>query len=188
MKDLPKVGFVCTGETALELSGAICCVGRLMRYFNENGYMTGGCYSCIAPSKQIKLLKERIEHMCACNDVVVTVGCDGFRKNDVIADIVLSMGSRELTYFSCKLSADEYTDCETGKVYKCFPTMGVAAIYSSTLILCVSSDVAPTLGKISTIMPSLSFATRNVSKKEPAKSLELENLMSDFYLEGSFQE
>jgi hypothetical protein len=37
-------------------------------------------------------------------------------------------------------------------------------------------------------MPSISFAIRNVSKKEPAKSLELDELVSDFYLERSFQE
>ena len=39
MKDIPRVGFVCTGENALELSGAICCAGRFMRLFTENGYM-----------------------------------------------------------------------------------------------------------------------------------------------------
>lgn len=188
MKEIPRVGFICTGENALELSGSICCGGRLMRYFSDNGYMTGGCYSCISPSKQVSLLRERISNMCACNDVVITVGCDGFRQGDVVPDVVLSLGVRELPYFSCRLSADEYTDPETGKSFKCFPTRGVAAIHSSSLILCVSSDVLPTLGKLSSVMPSVGFAIGNVSKKAPAKSLELEDLVSDFYLERSFQD
>ena len=104
MKDIPRVGFVCTGENALELSGAICCAGRFMRLFTENGYMTGGCYSCISPSKQMSLLKERIGHMCACNDVVVTIGCDGFRTGDVIPDIYFRSATESFSTFreSCR--------------------------------------------------------------------------------------
>lgn len=188
MKEIARVGFVCTGENALELSGAICCCGRLMRYFSEKGYMTGGCYSCISPSKQMSLLRERILNMCACNDVVITVGCDGFRETDVVPDIVLSMSGRELSYFSCKLSADEYVDEQTGKVFKCFPTRGVAAIHSSTLVLCVSSEIGPTLGKLSSVMSSVGFAIGEASKKAPSDSLQLEDLMSEFYLQRSFHD
>ena len=188
MKEIPRVGFICTGENALELSGAICCAGRLMRHFSDNGYMTGGCYSCISPSKQAGVLRERICHMCACNDVVVTIGCDGFRAGDVLPDIVSSLSHRDLPYFSCRLSADEYTDNETGKTYKCFPTRSTAAIHSSTLVLCVSSDLAPTLGKLTSLMSAIAFAIGNASKKAPAKSLELEDLVADFHMERSFQD
>ena len=30
MRKIPNVGFMCVGESALELSGAICCAGNLM--------------------------------------------------------------------------------------------------------------------------------------------------------------
>ena len=126
--------------------------------------------------------------MCACNDVVITVGCNGFRPCDVVPDVVLSMSSGELPYFSCKLSADEYKDAETGKNHTCFPARGVAAMYSSSIILCVSSDLPSTLGKISSVMTSLSFAVGNKSKKAPASSMELEDLVSDFYMERTFQD
>lgn len=188
MKELPRVGFVCSGESALELSGAICCAGRLMRYFNDNGYMTGGCYSCISPSKQARQFRERLGHMCACNDVVVTVGCNGFRGCDIVPDVVLAMCSSELPYFSCCLSSDEYTDAETRKKHSCFPSRGVAGLYSASLVLCVSADLPSTLGKISSIMKSLTFAVGNKSKKMPAASMELEDLVSDFYRERSFQD
>ena len=91
MREMPKAGFVCTGDNALELSGAICCAGRLMRFFNEKGYVTGGCYSCIAPQKQIDSLVKRVAALCECNDVVLTVGCEGFRECDVMPETVLKI-------------------------------------------------------------------------------------------------
>lgn len=188
MKDLPKVGFVCTGENALELSGAICCAGRLMRHFTENGYMTGGCYSCISPSKQIKLLRDRICHMSACNDIVVAVGCDGFRAGDVVPDIIASVSHKDLPYFSYRLCADEYTDAETGAKGKCFPSRSVAAIYGSALILSVPAELPSSLGKINSLMSAIGFAVGNSSNKQPSKSMELGDLVADFYMERSFQD
>lgn len=188
MKDLPRVGFVCTGENALELSGAICCAGRFMRHFNENGYITGGCFSCISPSKQSKLLRERIIHMCACNDLVIAVGCDGFRQGDVVPDIILSMGCRELTYFSCKLSSEEYTDIESGKNYKCFPSRSVAAVCDDAVVLSVPAELPSSLGKLACLMSAISFAVGNCKGRVPAKSMELEDLMTDFYAGHNFQD
>ena len=188
MKDIPRVGFICTGENALELSGAICVAGRLMRHFTEKGYITGGCYSCITPSKQIKVVRERICHMCSCNDVVVTVGCDGFRKGDIIPDIISSISHRDLAYFSCRLSSEEYVDAETGVSHKCFPSRSIAAIYGETLILSVPSDINSSLGKLDSLMSAISYAVRTGSDKAPARSIELEDLTNDFYLERSFQD
>lgn len=188
MKDMPKVGFICTGENALELSGAICVAGRLMRHFNENGYMTGGCYSCISPSKQTKLLRERICHMCACNDVVVAIGCDGFRKGDVVPDIITSVSHKDLPYFSYKLSSEEYIDAETGNTHKCFPSRSVAALYGSALILSVPGELPSSLGKINSLMSGISFAVGNSSDKQPSKPMELGDLVADFYMERSFQD
>ncbi len=188
MKDIPRVGFVCTGENALELSGAICCAGRFMRLFTENGYMTGGCYSCISPSKQMTLLRERIGHMCACNDVVVAIGCDGFREGDVIPDIIDSVGNKALPYFSHKLSSEEYEDAETGKKHKCFPSRSSAVMCGPTVLLSVPSELASSLGKLNSLVSAISYAIGNLTNKSPAKSLELEDLMTDFYSQRSFQD
>jgi len=188
MKDIPRVGFVCTGENALELSGAICVAGRLMRHFTDNGYMTGGCYSCISPSKQIKIMRERICHMCACNDVVVAIGCDGFRTGDVIPDIISSISHKDLPYFSCKLSSEEYNDAQTGISHKCFPSRSIAAIYGETLVMSVPSELSSSLGKINSLMSAISYAIRTSADKVPAKSIELEDLVADFYMERSFQD
>lgn len=188
MKNIPKVGFICTGENALELSGAICCAGRLMRHFNENGYMTGGCFSCISPSSQTNLLRERIIHMCACNDVVITIGCDGFRKGDVIPDIISTLGAKELPYFSCRLSAEEYIDAESGKVYACFPSRSTAVLYKETLLVSVTSDPVSSLGKLNSLMSAIGFAIKNGHGCEPSPSFEIEDLVVDFYSGRSFQD
>ena len=188
MKDIPRVGFVCTGENALELSGAICVAGRLMRHFNENGYMTGGCYSCISPSKQTKLLRDRISHMCACNDIVVAIGCDGFRKGDVVPDIITSLGQRELPYFSYRLCSEEYVDAETGIQHKCFPSRSAATMYGSTVVMSVSAELPSTLGKINSLMSAIGFAVGNSADKRPAVSMELGDLLEEFYMERTFQE
>lgn len=188
MKDIPRVGFVCTGENALELSGSICCAGRFMRLFTENGYMTGGCYSCISPSKQAKVLRERIGHMCACNDVVVTVGCDGFRKGDVLPEIVLALSDRDLPYFSHKLSSEEYTDYETGKLHRCFPSRSTAVMSGGAIVMTVPSDLTSSLGKLGSLLSSIGYVVGNSTGNAPAKSLELENLMTEFYAERSFQD
>ena len=188
MKDIPRVGFVCTGENALELSGAICCAGRFMRLFTENGYMTGGCYSCISPSKQPKILRERIQHMCACNDVVITVGCDGFRKGDILPEIVLALADRDLPYFSHRLSSEEYTDAETGKTHKCFPSRSTAVMCNGAVVMTVPSELQTSFGKLNSLLNSVSYVVGNSTNKAPAKSLELEELMGDFYMERSFRE
>ena len=188
MKDIPRVGFVCTGENALELSGAICVAGRLMRHFTDSGYITGGCYSCITPSKQIKLVRERICHMCACNYVVVVIGCDGFRKADIIPDRITAISRRDLPYFSCRLSSEEYVDAESGISHKCFPSRSVAAVYGETLVMSVPADLSPSLGKINGLMSAISFAVRTGKDKAPARYVELEDLAADFCMEHSFQD
>lgn len=188
MKDIPKVGFICTGESALELSGSICCAGRLMRLFTDNGYMTGGCYSCISPSKQIPAIREKIMNMCICNDVVVTVGCEGFRREDVLPDIVSSLCQRDLSYFASKLSCEEYVDAEKGYVCKCFPSRATAAMYGSTVVLNASSDLPEALGKLTLLMPSIDFAVGNSAGKKPSRQGDFENMLSKMGAGGGFHD
>ncbi len=188
MKDLPRVGFVCVGENALELSSAICCAGRFMRLFSENGYMTGGSYSCINPSSQMKLLRDRISHMCACNDVVVTIGCDGFREGDVVPEIIDTISSRSLSYFSCLLSGECYVDADTGKSHKCFPSRSNAVLTGSTILLSVPAELHSSLGKLSCLMSAISHAVSGRGENVCTSSLDLADLIADFYVEHSFHD
>ncbi len=181
MKEMPKAGFVCTGENALELSGAICCGGRLMRYFNEKGFATGGCYSCIAPSKQQDVLKERIINLCLCNDVVVTIGCEGFRSSDVLPDVILEISDRTVTPFVNGLCGEEYVDATLRKTVKCFPSRATAVMYENCLVLNLPSDVTTALGRLAALMSSVGFIVASSGKKRPFQSVNLGELTADFY-------
>ncbi len=188
MKEMPKAGFVCSGENALELSGAICCAGRLMRYFNENGYSTGGCYSCIAPSKQAESLKKRMINLCECNDIVVTVGCEGFRECDVIPDIVREISHRPVPHFSSALCEDKYIDAPQNSVVRCFPSRAVAGMYGSCLIINLPSDVRTALGRLSPLMGAIGFIIGSSTNKRAFQSTNLGDLTADYYCQNSFQE
>lgn len=188
MKDIPRVGFVCTGENALELSGAICCTGKLMKYFNENGYMTGGCYSCISPSRQIKELRERIKNLCACNELVITVGCEGFREGDVMPDIAESISNKTLPFFTLRLSGDEYRSGEGGAIKKCNASRACAVYCAGAIVINLPADSIVALGKLDYLMNSIRSAVSDMGKKAVFKSLDPEYLLADFYSNSSFQE
>lgn len=188
MKEMPRAGFVCTGENALELSGAICCGGRLMRYFNENGFTTGGCYSCIAPSKQLQVLKERIVNLCACNDVVVTIGCEGFRECDVLPDLLCEISHRTVTPFVNALCGNEYVDATTKRTVKCFPSRATAIMYESCLVLNLPSDVATAVGRLSALMNSVGFIVSSTGEKRPFQTSNLGELTANYYCKSSFQD
>ena len=188
MKDIPKVGFICAGESALELSGAICCTGRLMRLFTDNGYMTGGCYSCISPSKQMTTVRERIINMSMCNDVVIVVGCEGFRREDVMPEIVTSLCQRDLVYFASRLSDEEYIDSERGHTCKCFPSRASAGMYGSTVILNICSELPEALGKLTSLIHAIDFAVGNAAGKKPAKQDDFEKMFSHAYGAAGFHD
>lgn len=186
MKEMPKAGFVCVGENALELSGAICCAGRLMRYFNENGYATGGCYSCIAPEKQPQGLKKRVINLCVCCDVVLTVGCEGFRKCDVMPDITEDIGHRTVAHLAGTLCGDSYKG-QNGKTIKCFPSRAVAVMYEGCLLLNLPSDVKTAMGRISAIMGEIGYIVGTSGTKRAFQPVELAELTANYYYGENFQ-
>ena len=188
MREMPKAGFVCTGDNALELSGAICCAGRLMRFFNEKGYATGGCYSCIAPQKQIDSLVKRVAALCDCNDVVLTVGCEGFRECDVMPETVLKIAHRTIPHFTDALCGDTYPDAEGIRRIRCFPSRAVAVMYKSCLVINLPSDTRTALGRLAPLMGDIAFVTASSSNKRAFQSTNLGELTADFYCRSSFQE
>ena len=179
MKEMPKVGFVCSGENALELSGAICCAGRLMRYFNEKGFVTGGCYSCISPSKQERTLEKRMCDLCLCNDVVVTVGCEGFRPCDVSPDITEKLGERSLTHISEILNRDSYPD-SGDRLVRCFPSRAVSVMYDKCVIINLPSDTKTALGRMKGVINHVSYIVNSMGEKRTGESSNLADLTWDY--------
>lgn len=190
MKNIPKVGFICTGADALELSGAICCCGKLIRLMKSAGYITGGCYSCISPDKNVDSLRQKLKYMCACSDVVITIGCEGFRETDVIPDVTSSLCDREASFFTYWLSAGD-TDVRPDCSFRpdepdfLYPSRAVAAFCRGALILNLPSDSPIALKRLTAILPSVNFAV-NKNGKSAGESAAIENLILNYYSEKSF--
>lgn len=113
MTEMPKVAFLSTGKTPLELSVSIHCTYKMMDAFANEGFGTGALYTEILNGvleDKVKHACITLEHLCMNNDVVVTVGCEGFSEEDVIPDITEYMCEKKAVYFSNVL-------CGSQKVY-----------------------------------------------------------------------
>ena len=184
MKNIPNVGFICVGDTALELSGAICCAGKLMKIFKGSGYDIGGCYSCMCPSLQKSSLEEKLEHMCEINQLVVTVGGEGWRKSDVVPELTEKICTKSAHYFSHLLSCAYASDkCDGTGALKAesidftYSSRATAGFCGQALVLNLPSDPSYAVKRISSILPAVSFAVGAQSGFRPIKP---ENFMSKF--------
>ncbi len=103
MTAMPKVGFLCTGKNPLELAASIHCQTRMTPLLRENGFAVGGCYTelieCDSPEK-IKRVGKTLEHLCHANDLVLTLGCEGFAAGDVIPDVTEVVCPTGVAYFT----------------------------------------------------------------------------------------
>ena len=186
MKDIPKASFVCTGENALELSGSICCAGKLIKILRHSGYMTGGCYSCISPKSCVDSLRERIRDMTKCCDLVVTIGSEGFKNSDVLPEITQSLSDRQAPFFAYWLSAGDTNDKGAGKTSNLvdedfvFPSRATAAFCNNALIINMPSDPAVARKRICALLPSISYALGTKVGTDENGLFNAEKIVSDY--------
>lgn len=118
MTAMPKVGFLCTGKNPLELAASIHCQTRMTTILRESGFSVGGCYTelfeCDSPEK-IKRAAKTLEYLCHANDLVLTLGCDGFATGDVIPDITELVCPTVVSYFTNLLCGSQtvYVNTDT---------------------------------------------------------------------------
>ena len=174
---------MCVGENALELSGAICCAGRLMRLLRQNGYFIGGCYSCVTPSRQYESVREHLKHLCECCDLVITIGCEGFRDVDVMPGITNSVSDSDASFFALRLCSEKSaksglsgTPIDLG-----IPSRATAAFCSGALIMNLPSDPDDAEKRLESLIPSVGFALNCASGKSPSDALRLEKLLLNYY-------
>lgn len=103
MTEAPKVGFLCTGKTPLELAASIHCQNKMIPLLRSAGFAIGGSYTemleCDTPEK-IKRAGKTLEYLCHANDLVLTLGCEGFAPNDRIPDITEIVCTGAVPYFT----------------------------------------------------------------------------------------
>ena len=103
MTDMPRAGFLCAGKTPIELSVSIHCASKMMKLIREFGFMTGGCYTDILDqnsAEKIARAGKTLEHLCMSNELVISVGCEGFSSGDTIPDITDVICPKKAAYFA----------------------------------------------------------------------------------------
>ena len=121
MTDIPKTGFLCAGKTPLELSASIHCAYKIMEVLNSEGYENAGYYTKIysAYDKEKENKTEKVlERLCACCDLVFTVGCEGFSTCDVIPEITDKLCEKKVGYFSNILNGSRKVKIRTDRAVK----------------------------------------------------------------------
>lgn len=106
MTEAPRAGFFCTGKTPLELAISIHCQSKISTVLKEAGYNVGGCYTEILDNsgpEKIKRAGKTLEYLCRSNDVVFTLGCEGFAPGDVVPEITDSICTGSASYFTSVL-------------------------------------------------------------------------------------
>ncbi len=168
MKNISTVGFICVGDTALELSGAICCAGKLMKIFKGAGFDVGGCYSCMCPSLQRQSLKSKMMDMCKINSLVVTIGAEGWRKTHIIPDITGEIIDRSASYFSNLLSSAEVRDQFDGtgavKSKGCdftYASRANAGFCGECLVINLPGDPAIARSRLISALPAITVAVNS---------------------------
>ncbi len=181
MNDLPNASFVCSGQNALELSSAICCAGKLIRLLKDEGFSVAGCYSCISPGDKISLTAKKLRHMCSVCDLVITVGCEGFRPCDIMPDITRAIADKDASFFTGVLDAGEVNDVKSGQSQQVFPSRAFAGFCSGALIMNLSCDVQASAKKLSALLPSVRYAISHSKGKTAVKSKSAEELIAEFF-------
>ena len=176
MNESPNVSFICSGENALELSSAICCAGKLIRLLKDEGFSVAGCYSCISPSERIAVTAKKLRHMCTLSDLVITVGCEGFRPCDVIPDITKAVSDRDAGFFSGILGGTLETTDTAG-----FPSRAFAGFCSGALIMNLPCDVSCASKRLSSLLPSIRYAVAHSKGRNIMKNVKYEEVIAEFF-------
>lgn len=194
MTDMPKTGFLCAGKNALELSVSVHCAQKLMKELKNSGFSTGSCYTELwekPTPERINRTAKNLSHLCITNDLVITVGCEGFASGDVIPDVTEAVCPKRAVYFSNVLCGSlklrenaqpgEYPDADIdGGKDVCAaeveipPSRAYAGICEATLVLNFSNDVYTAVRLMKALIPAIGFTVYNISGRSAASVIEFE--------------
>lgn len=187
MTDMPKTGFLCAGKNALELSVSVHCAQKLMKELKNSGFSIGSCYTELwelpTPERMSRAAKT-LSCLCITNDLVITVGCEGFASGDVIPDITEAVCPKKAVYFSNVLCGslgvtemavkEECSGEECKEPVEIPPSRAYAGICDGALILNFSNDVYSAAKLLKALIPAIGFTVYNISGKSAASVIQFE--------------
>ncbi len=187
MTDMPKTGFLCAGKNPLELSVSVHCMNKLMKELKSSGFAAGSCYTELWDSptpERLSRAAKTLSYLCITNDLVITVGCEGFASGDVIPDITEAVCPKKAVYFSNVLCGSlkvsdtaglaDAINGQCAEPVEISPSRAYAGICDGALILNFSNDVYTAVKLMKALIPAIGFTVYNISGKSAASVIQFE--------------
>ena len=177
MSDPLKFGIMACGKTPRELSESIICSGYISEYLRARGYVPSGYHTFIAEKKdkeKVKLCGEKLYYLSRASDLVITVGADGFSKDDIIPEITSKICSREVNFFTCILCG-YILDKVKGK-YR--PSGSRAGVCAGSLVLNMRCDREFVSEVLPIILPEIEIVMTEISGKNAVESKDVYDKMT----------
>lgn len=194
MTDMPGFGILCAGKSVAELARSVQCGSTVTALLKQSGYEPSGYHTALLSRNdkdKLRLCRDKLYHLTQTADLVVTVGGDGFSRDDVIPELTAALCEKEAVFFSLHLSGagsignyeQNHLKKREHKQNKCAfsPSASRAGCCGSCLILNIRNDEAFIETVLPTILPSVSFAVAGISGKDPEESLRVKEDFASLY-------
>lgn len=116
-------------------------------------------------------------HLCRFCDVLFTIGSDGFRKEDIVPDVVAKLCGDDLVFFTSNLcglyNIGNYDKGKKRDVGRFSPTRSRSGILRGCLVLNIRNEEDFIREVLPNLLPAISFAASGLSGKDAAESKKL---------------
>lgn len=169
MTDTPKVGILCAGKDSAELANSIYGASYITKLLRESGYTSGGYHTALfakADESERKSATIKLISLCKSNDLVITVGAEGFSQRDMIPEITKSICAKHTDFFSAYLNGSLAAQDPSF-----LPSRSFCGIADNCLILNIRSDKDFIRKHFPLLIRHINFAILGICAKNAAESL-----------------
>lgn len=180
MTDMPSFGILCAGKDIKELSLSVRCCSVVSEIMKNGGFSLSGYHTLIAcdDSGSRKMCADKMYHLCRVCDVLLTIGCDGFSRDDIVPDVTEKLCEGDLAFFTSNLCGIcNIGNYDKGKKrdlsQKFLPTRSRSGILRGRLVLNIRNDEDFIREILPNLLSAISFAISGLSGKDAAESKKL---------------
>lgn len=177
MTDMPSFGILCCGKDIKELALSVKCCTRVSGIMKGGGFSLSGYHTLISSdsAESRKLCADKMYHLCRVCDVLLTIGCDGFSRDDIVPEVMSKLCGEDLVFFTSNLcglsSIGNYDKGRKRDVRKKFiPTRSRSGILRETLVLNIRNDENFIYDVLPGLLPAISFACSGLCGKDADES------------------
>ena len=174
MKETPKVGILCAGKDSAELANSIYGASYITKMLRECGYTSGGYHTALfakGDENEKKSATVKLISLCKSNDLVISVGADGFSARDMMPEITKSICGKSADFFKARLDASVIPSQNTKNDSLCHPSRSFAGISNKCLVLNIRSNKDFIRFLFPELIPHINFTLTSVCGKSAAEAL-----------------